>query len=252
MARKINLNSPEIYQKLGSPSLSPHSTKNYFYSTQDRKRAMSLESSPHVQSPDFSRQLPRNELNQFSPDVHEKRFVAFQTFPIVSTRVPRISAPDISRTTGRNFMNIYQKQQETSVYHPNYNAIWKGSGKKLLSFDMTMPRKPFHKPPAYNLSSRDVKYSQIDANVAIPDIEKTSARPISQAVPSFMINVHYLDRVSGHVVPNFKSLQMNSYMNTSFLPLTSSFGGLESPTKTRSTLRNKRYGSAHSKYDNNI
>ena len=202
MARKINLNSPDIYQKLGSPSMTPHTTTSYFYNPPDKHRSFSVESHPHVQSPDFSKQLPRNELKQFSSEAHERRFVAFQTFPIVSTRVPRVSVPDIARTTGRNFMNIYQKQQETSEYYPNYKAIWKGSGKQLLSFDMNMPRKPFFKPPAFNVKSKDIKYSQIDSNVAIPDLEKTSSRPICEVVPSFMVNLHYLDRVTGHVVPN--------------------------------------------------
>ena len=242
MARKINLNSSEIYQKLGTPSISPRATMNYFSTSQDRRHSASVDtSSPHIQSPDFSRQLPRNELKQFSADVHEKRFVSFQNFPIISTRVPRVSAPNIARTTGRDFKNIYQKQQDCSEYHPNYQAIWKGSGRKLLSFDMTMPRKPFFKQKSVNVNSKDVRYSQIDANVAVPDLEKASSRHIGEAVPCFMMNLHYLDRVTGHVVPNFKSLQMNNYMNTSFLPLSSTFGArLDSPKKANSTMKGRR------------
>lgn len=251
MARKINLNSPEIYQKLGTPLISPRSTQNHFSISQERKRSLSMETSPHIQTPDFSRQLPRNELKQFSSDVHEKRFVAFQTFPIVSTRVPRISAPNIARTTGRNFKNIYQKEKECSEYHPNYNAIWKGSGKQLLSFEMSMPRKPFFKKTSLDVNGKDVKYSQLDANIAVPDLEKTSSRHVGEAVPCFMINLHYLDRVTGHVVPNFKSLQMNNYMNTSFLPLTSSFGENDSPKKSKSTMRGNRTQAFHGKYNNN-
>lgn len=249
MARKINLNSPEIYQKLGTPSISPRSTTAYYFSQNDRRRSLSQESSPHVQSPDFSKQLPRTELKQFSNDVHEKRFVAFQTFPTVSTRVPRIPAPDLAKTTGRNFMSIYNTKQEHHDYSPNYQAIWKGSGKKLLTFDMSLPRRPLYKPPQFNTTMKDVKYSQVDANVAIPNLDKTSSRPVGEGVPTFMINIHYLDRVSGHVVPNFKSLKMNNYMNTTFLPLTSSFGDQESK-KSKSTVRARRGNSSHSRYNN--
>lgn len=249
MARKINLNSPDIYQKLGTPSITPRSATAYYFSQQERRRSLSQESTPHVQSPDFSKQLPRTELRQFSTDVHEKRFVAFQAFPTVSTRVPRIPVLDIARTTGRNFMSIYNKKQDHHDYSPNYKAIWKGSGKKLLTFDMSLPRRPFYKSPQYKPTMKDVIYSQIDANVAIPNLDKTSSRPGGEAVPTFMINVHYLDRVSGHVVPNFKSLKMNNYMNTTFLPLTSSFGGPE-PKISNSVLRGRRGESTNSRYNN--
>ena len=117
-----------------------------------------------------------------------------------------------------------------------------------MSFDMSLPRKPFFKQNAVNVNSKDVKYSQIDANVAVPDIEKTSTRHIGEAVPCFMMNLHYMDRVTGHVVANFKSLQMNNYMNISFLPLTSTFGEkLDSPRKSNSTMKGRRREAASRK-----
>lgn len=123
MARKINLNSPEIYQKLGTPSITPRTTTSIFLSPQEKKRSLSIDSTIHIQSPDFSKQLPRNELKQFSSNVHDKRFVAYQTFPLVSTKVPRVPAPDIKRTTGRNFMSIYLNKSDHKDYNPNYNVV---------------------------------------------------------------------------------------------------------------------------------
>ena len=110
MARKINLNSPEIYQKLGTPSITPRTTTSIFLSPQEKKRSLSIDSTIHIQSPDFSKQLP-------------KRFVAYQTFPLVSTKVPRVPAPDIKRTTGRNFMSIYLNKSDHKDYNPNYNVV---------------------------------------------------------------------------------------------------------------------------------
>lgn len=247
MARKINLNSSEIYQKLGSPSISPKSTVEIFFS-QDKRKSVSQEHSPHVQSPDFSKQLPRTEMRQFSPNVHEKRFVAFQNFPIVSSRVPRIPVPDISRTTGRNFMSIYNKTQVQKDYSPNYQTVWKGSGKQLLKFDATLGRKPLYKPKEFNFNSTDINYKQVDANLAVPNIEKTSSRPDEQKVPSFMVGVHYLGRVPGHNMVNFKSLKMNNFMNTTFMPLKSSFGELT--YKSKSVMRPSKDLSSLSNYDN--
>jgi hypothetical protein len=250
MARKINLNSPEIYLKLGTPSMTPRSTTAPFFTRQDHRRSISQDSTPHVQSPDFSKQLPRTELKQFATDVHEKRFVAFQAFPTVSSRVPRIPAPDLSRTTGRDFVNHYSSKQDHKDYAPNYKAVWKGSGKQLLSFEAVLPRKPLYQPNAHDFGARDVKYSQVDPNIAIPNIEKTTSRPSERNVPMFMVNVHYLDRVTGHVVPNFKSLKMNNYMNTNFLPLTSSFGEIDWSVKSKSPGKGRRYHSPN-KSDNN-
>lgn len=247
MARKINLNSSDIYQKLGSPSISPRSTTAMYFN-QEKRRSVSQEYSNHIQSPDFSKQLPRTEMKQFSSDVHEKRFVAFKNFPVVSSRVPRIPVPDISRTTGRNFMGIYNKTHTQQDYSPNYQAIWKGSGKKLLKFEAALGRKPLYKPPEFNQKINDINYRQIDANLTVPNIDKTSSRPNEKEVPSFMVGIHYLDRVNGHNVPNFKSLKMNNFMNTTFLPLTSSFG--EKTNKSKSVMRPNKETSSFSNYDN--
>jgi hypothetical protein len=234
MARKINLNSSDLYSKLGTPSISPLSTASVFLTT-DRRRSSSQEYSNHVQSPDFSRQLPRTELRQFSSDVHEKRFVAFQAFPVISSRVPKVTVPDLAKTTGRKFMGIYNKGQVQQDYSPNYQAVWKGTGKKLVGFEVALPRSPLYRPPQINLEKKDVCYKQIDPNVPVPNLEKNSPRPNEKKVPSFMVNVHYLDRVTGHVVPNLKSLQMNSFMNSEFLPLKTGFG--ERGFKSKSVMR---------------
>ena len=233
MARKINLNSSDLYSKLGTPSISPLSTASVLTTT-ERRRTNSQEYPSHVQSPDFSRQLPRSELRQFSSDVHEKRFVAFQAFPVISSKVPKVPIPDLARTTGRKFMGIYAQGKSDHEYSPNYKAVWKGTGKKLITFEATLARKPMFKAPDVNLEKLDLCYKQIDNNVPVPNLEKNSPRPNEKMVPSFLVNVHYLDRVTGHVVPNLKSLQMNNFMNSDFMPLTSTFGR---GYKSRSVMR---------------
>ena len=86
----------------------------------------------------------------------------------------------------------------------------------------------------WNLNAADKNYSQQDPNIFVPDLEKTTSRSNGEPVPSFMVCAHYLDRTCGHVAANFKSLTMNNYMNTQFLPLTSSFGDQDNPRRLES------------------
>ena len=234
MARKINLNSSDLYTKFGTPSISPLTTASAFTST-EKRRSTSQEYTSHIQSPDFARQLPRTELRQFSADVHENRFLAFQTFPVVSSKVPKVTVPDLARTTGRNFMGIYAKCKPDHEYSPNYRAVWKGTGKKLITFQVGLPRKPIFKAPDINLEKLDVCYKQIDSNVPVPNLGKNSSRPDEKMIPSFLVNLHYMDRVTGHVAANLKSLRMNNFMNSEFMPQRSTFGtGFKSKSVMRS------------------
>ena len=233
MARKINLNSSDLYSKFGTPSITPSTATSLLTST-EKRRSISQEYSSHIQSPDFARQLPRTELRQFSADVHENRFLAFQTFPVISSKVPKVTVPDLARTTGRKFMGIYAQRKTDHEYSPNYRAVWKGTGKKLITFQVALPRKPIFKAPEINLEKLDVCYKQIDSNVPVPNLEKNSSRPNEKMIPSFLVNLHYLDRVTGHVAPNLKSLRMNNFMNSEFMPPRSTFG---TSFKSKSVMR---------------
>lgn len=244
MARKINLSSPEILKKLGSPSIMPKTTTAMYNVNAERKRSCSQDYSMNIQMLDSNSQDPKNRSVQTANRVHEKCYKPFKSFP--SKNTPRVSGPDLSRTTGRDFMGIYNNNQHQREYNPNYNTVWKGTGKKILTFRANLPRKEFFKAPEFVIELKDVKYSQVDPKVAIPNLKKTTARSTDEAVPSFMVNIHYLDRVTGHTVPNYKSLKMNNYMNTTFLPQQSSF---DTRLKSKQAPRHSRTSSPFSKYE---
>lgn len=244
MARKINLSSPEILKKLGTPSIAPKTTTAMYNINLERKRSCSQDYSMNIQLLDSNSQGPKDRSIQTPNRVHERCFMPFRSVP--AKNAPRVSGPDLARTTGRDFMGIYSRNHHQREYAPNYNAVWKGTGKKILTFNANLPRKEFFKAPEFIIESKDVKYSQVDPKVAIPNLKKTTSRSTDETVPTFMVNIHYLDRVTGHTVPNYKSLKMNNYMNTTFLPQQSSF---ESPVKSRQGYRPSKTTSPLTKYE---
>lgn len=221
MARKINLNSPEIFTKLGTPSMTPRTTTAMYVISTNRSRSSSLDNNPP--SPIIECKPSAPEGRYQSIPSRTSRAWPVQASPIVHSKVARISGPNLSKTTDRSIQGIYSSIQHTHDYSPNYKAVWKGTGKKLLRFEATLARREFFKAPEFLVESKNVNYSQLDPNKAVPNLQKTTSRSTDEQVPAFMVNLHYLDRVSGHTMPNYKSLKMNNYMTTNFLPLTSSF-----------------------------
>jgi hypothetical protein len=197
-------------------------------------------------SPDSKTRSNHGRLASASSKIHESSCWPVQATPIVSSKVQRIAGPDLSKTTGRGFKGIYKKITNDQEYHPNHKAVWKGTGKKILTFEATLPRAEFFKTPEFVVETKDVKYSQIDSNMQVPNLQKTTARANDEEVPTFMVNLHYLDRVCGHIVPNYKSLKMNNYMTTNFLPLMSSF---QSPSKSRMNFQSSKLSSPLGKYN---
>ena len=229
MARKVNLNSKEIFSKLGTPSMTPRTTTAMYSISKNCRRSSSLNNKSPQLSPEAKKQVGTGIPSQTC----ESSCWPVQTSPIVHSKIHRIRGPDLSKTTGRGFMGIYSKNQHNREYNPNYKAVWKGTGKKIMKFEATLARREFFRQPDFIVECKNVNYSQVDSNMQVPNLRKTTSRSTDEEVPTFMVSLHYLDRVCGHTVPNYKSLKMNNYMTTNFLPLTSSFD-LSSKCKTGS------------------
>ena len=221
MARKINLNSPEIFTKLGTPSKTPSTTTAMYSISKDRYRSSSLEHKPLNSIPECQTPASQDRCQSITSNTFKSWPV--QTAPIVHSKVHRIAGPNLSKTTGRALKGIYSRKELNHEYNPTYKAVWKGTGKKTLKFGATLARRDLFRFPEFTVECKNVNYSQRDPNMQIPNLRKTTSRSTDEEVPAFMVSLHYLDRVCGHTVPNYKSLKMNNYMTTNFLPLTSSF-----------------------------
>lgn len=160
MARQFNPLSLELYNRIGaSPelnlikqtismntskskrsSISSHSelspksissaSKSFFLTDYHRNRAVSatpyIESSvnPRIKSPiPLDKQLPRPDFTKNSYDVHQNRFVSFDTAPTIFTKVRHVGTPDIGKYAARDFKKIYGDLSEQPSYDPNFRSV---------------------------------------------------------------------------------------------------------------------------------
>lgn len=236
MARQFRMNSLDIYRKLSikSPKSPSKRSQNHsivlpesenltigegFYITEartSRTRSADVVKRSETYLVNFSKQLPRPEFNSKGPDVHENRFISYNDRPPCSSRHKPIVSPLFSNCLGRKPQNSFKTPEE---YSPNYSSIKKDTKKGLVPFNKTLGRINLTKPPANTQKEVRIDFSKLDPHISSPSIEKSPPRSIGLALPLFMVN-------TGDRGANFslKSLEMNKFTDTPFLPLTSTFG----------------------------
>ncbi|OMJ73177.1 hypothetical protein SteCoe_28181 [Stentor coeruleus] len=235
MARQFRVQSMDLYSKLGVKT-SPNKTRTisifedgastFNLTTPKHKRANStIPNKPRVyshkekniQSPiKFEKQLPRPDICKLSADVNPNRFLSFNHSPIALTNTKRVSSPNFSLYKGRD-SSMYPSLQDQPEYNPNYSPIWKNHERGLVAFNKLQGRK--EKRPKSTVLTRDVVYSAIDKKIRSPNLAKATPKPNDPILPAFMLETV----TRGNIITD-KTLEMNCYKTTNFLPLKSSFG----------------------------
>jgi hypothetical protein len=233
MARQYRMQSLDLYSKLG---IKPQTSKtrsisifedgsSTFHLTEARRKPSSHTVAPklsqrpvQIQSPiKFEKQIPRPDITKNAPDVNANRFVAFNHSPLALTTTRRIPSPNFSLYPGRKKTLMYSSLEDQPQYTPNYTQVWKSTDRGLVAFNKLQGRKD-RRPTSQDVA-RDIDYKCVDKKVQSPNLGKAQAKPSDPVLPAFM-----LQAVSRGNSITDKTLEMNSYKNTEFLPLTSSFG----------------------------
>ncbi|CAG9314251.1 unnamed protein product [Blepharisma stoltei] len=268
MARHFKPQSLDLYSKIGAPTKltiesvrhKPNSAEssfplnspktatmpsNFFITETHHKRTLSAISaprrslSPHVQSPiSFEKQLARPEFLKWAQDVHHNRFIPFDHSPPISTKVQNIRTPDMSKYLGRETFKTYQDLSSQASYDPNYSAVKKNTEKGTIKFNKAQGRPPFHRITKSDIIIDSINYSQIDSKTQSPDLSKSPTKPCDKTLPAFMLSGTDRNALK-HI--SLKTLEMNSYMKSDLLPLSSTFGEgwTSSPCKTASPIRGR-------------
>jgi hypothetical protein len=243
MARQYRVNSFEIYDKLGMKKIDYRKKSKFikntllpqtitigegFYITQpSTKRYSSVESVKPSETSwiDFDKQLPRPDIYKTAPDVHENRFIAFNDCPASSTKHKRILTPKFSLYLGRRQKLLMASPENNSE---SFSPQEKTSRSVIVPFSKTQGRISLERPSTYSHKLVNIDFSKLDSNILTPSIEKSSSRRNKSNLPLFMVN--FINR--GKNI-SLKSLQMNSYMESQYMPLTSTFGkGWKQESKT--------------------
>lgn len=255
MARHFKPQSLDLYTKLGTPSqimvrsrisklnsagsinasmvedISPRATisENFFITESKHHRALSAvpiekrSISPHVRSPvAFDKQLPRPEfLDHIQSDVHHNRFVAFDNTPKIFSKTQHVRTPRMSKYLGRESFKMHKDLSEEPSYDANYKAVKHNTEKGTIPFNKSKGRPPFYKITANDVVIDAVNYAQLDSKIQSPNLSKSPPKPCDPTLPAFMLSG--TDRNALKLI-SIKTLEMNSYMKTDFVPLTSTFG----------------------------
>lgn len=244
MARQFRVQSMDLYNKLGVKSASQKSRTISIFEDgcstfsltmpKHRRTSFTLPDKPKVHSNDqkniqspikFEKQLPRPDIFKQCADVNPNRFLTFNNSPMALTNTKRISSPNFSLYQGRDTSQMYPSLQDHPEYNPNYNSVWSATDRGLVAFDKVQGRK--EKRTNSTNFCRDITYTCVDKKVRSPIMAKTKAKYKDPVLPAFMLGTV----ARGNIITG-KTLEMNSYKTTEFLPLTSTFGsGWHQPEK---------------------
>lgn len=201
------VNYESIKKRVRTPSFKERERKVFSPSSNCSVLSYSPDYHPRVSSPDFSKQLSRSQLKTPAFDVSEHRFDEFRPDPPISTRVHRVSTPDISRNSQRSFA-IYKVREYSPEYTPSYRLSQPDLGKGVVPFNLVKGRSPTSSH-IHDLSY-EAKYDFVEKKSSSPDIGKSKRHSSkhSENLPSYM--QHSPTRI-GLISINDKAFEMNSF-----------------------------------------
>ena len=220
MARQYNLDSGELYEKIGvlpSERTTPVANEPTYVTGVD-VATPGRKPKPKPLLP-FEKQLPRLPL-QAATDVHPLRFVPFNDSPAVFSKTRRIRCPKLGQYLPRG-LNLGNKDLSNyPEYKPNYQAVCRNTD-RTVAFGKSSGRA--HKVTSQSLGPGDlnVNLDSVRGQPASPRFDKDGARPQHNLLPSFMLGSTH--RQGLQQITN-KSFQMNGYPNRDYLRLGSTFG----------------------------
>ena len=204
------------------------------------------DSNPLRDTPEpFSKQLARPPFTTLSSPVNEKRFEGLLATPAISTKSKRVVSPDLHKNLSRSYWKFLDSQLYPE-YKPDFEYVRPRLARNI-DFQKAMGRKYLVRSLSSNpdfQSQEAVSYSQVRPKVRIPDFQKSTSRPATQAGPLPVFMLQTSSRL-GLTVPNEKALQMNNYSEAGFFVQHSDFSlrvkqsrgkgvlGLLSPTSSQ-------------------
>lgn len=162
---------------------SPTANFKYRPPTQSKQRKIQVKTEPQsVAKPptklklplEFSKQLPREFRYN---EVNERRFLAFNDKPEVSSNVKRVSTPNFSRGKGHEFS--IKLCDNSSNYQLTANTT-----SKTVNFGKSQPRQPLLFGTMYDLVYDNVSYALIEK--ASPAFSMKQPSRSDSALPSHM------------------------------------------------------------------
>lgn len=132
----------------------------------------------------FQLQLSRPGLETLGPQVNEKRFDSPKPMPSIFSKTLKVVSPDFSVGNGHSLE--LPETKNSRIYNPNYNSVLKNTTRPLLEFDKYTERKP----NVFNITDVDYNkksFNQIDKSIPSIYFDRSTSRPSSQALPSFMV-----------------------------------------------------------------
>jgi hypothetical protein len=202
------VNYDSVKKRVQTPNFKERERK--VFSPSVNSSVLSYLPEPHIRvsSPDFSKQLSRSKLKTPSLDVNEQRFAEYRPEPPISSRVHRVSTPDMNRSPDRSFA-IYKVTQHSPEYTPSYHLSQPDLGKGVIPFAKGQGRSSILITQIYDLSY-EAKYDIVDRRSPTPDLGKARQKHSrnTDSLPSYM--QHSPTRI-GLTSVNDKALEMNSF-----------------------------------------
>lgn len=202
------VNYDSVKKRSPSPVFKERTRKILVPSSPSSTLAYSPDQQHRVTSPDFAKQLSRSQLKTAALDVNELRFQEFKPEPRISTKVLRVSTPDLRKSSARSFA-MYRVLEHSPDYSPSYNFSQPDLGKGTVAFGKVKGRSPLLISHIRDLSY-EAKYNIVQRRSPSPTL-LLSRQPGSKAAEGLPSYMHQSSNRIGLTSVNDKALEMNSF-----------------------------------------